>query len=363
METKINIGPVHPATHGVLRLVVTLDGDTIKRVEPYIGYLHRGVEKLVETRMFMQSPSYMEKLDYVAPMSYDELYVSTIEAAMGIEVKERAKYLRMILLELQRIASHLLWLATTANDVGQWFTIYMWAFADRDRVLKLLEEATGARMFYVNMRLGGLNRDVPEQFGENAIKLMEYLDKRLPDYESFLEGNPVFLERMRGVGILKKSDAVKYGATGPVLRGSGIDYDARSNHSYYLYKELNFYASFETKGDCLARYKVRIKEIKTSINLVMSAVNKMPKGDALGMPIKLINPEPKNKEVLVRRELPRGESLMYLVADKQRPYRLGIRSPTFVNLSLTQHLPIGARIADLFPILASLDPVMGDSDR
>ncbi|MDE1854999.1 MAG: NADH-quinone oxidoreductase subunit D [Candidatus Micrarchaeota archaeon] len=363
MTTRINIGPVHPSTHGVLRLVADIDGDTVVNLEPHIGFLHRGVEKLVETRMYMQSPPYMEKLDYVAPLSYDEVYVATVEKAMGVEVKERAMWIRTILLELQRIASHLLWLGTMANDVGQFFTLFMWAFKDRDLVLRLLEEAAGARMFYVNMRIGGLIRDLPPGFEDSARDLLDYLDKRVREYEDFLEKNPIFMERMRGVGTISREMAVNLGVTGPVLRASGISYDVRKDNPYYVYGKLNFETQTRSEGDCFARYKVRMLEIKESIRLVREALNKMPAGDALGMPVKLILPSAKNRIVSVSRELPRGECMMYMVADPQRPYRLSIRSPTFINLAALREISKGCRTADIFAILGSLDVVMGDCDR
>ena len=315
-ETKINIGPIHPSTHGVLRLVVTVDGDTIKEVEPHIGFLHRGVEKLAESRMYMQNIVYMEKLDYAAPMAHQELYVSTVEKLLGIEVKERAEYVRVVLLELQRIASHLLWLGTMCNDIGQMFSMFMWTMRDRDMILRLLQEATGQRMFYVNMRL-----------------------------------------------VLSRENAIRLGVTGPVLRGSGIDYDVRRNSSYYKYTKLGFRPAVETGGDSFARYKVRMKEMQESISLVRKALEEMPKGDALGLPIKLIGAVPKEKEAIVKRELPRGEGMMYMVADKQRPYRLAIRAPAFINLAALDHISRGQRLADLFAILGSLDLVMADVDK
>lgn len=361
--TRINVGPVHPSTHGVLRLVVDLDGDTVERVEPHVGFLHRGVEKLVETRMYMQCPPYMEKLDYVAPMSVDELYVATVESALGIEVKERAKYVRVILLELQRLASHLFWIGSMCNDLGQMFTGYMWAFRDRDMVLRLLEVATGQRMFYVNMRLGGLVRDLPEGFESEVFKVLAYLDKRIPDYEKLLEKNPVFRERMKGIGTLSAEDAKALGVTGHVLRASGVSYDVRKDNPYYVYKDLNFRAQSLVDGDNYSRYKVRMLEMRESIRLIRSAMAKMPEGSAVGSPIKLITPNPKNKTARVSRENPRGEEIMYMVADPQRPYRLYIRAPTFINLAALNHIAKGSRFADLFAILGTLDMVMADVDR
>ncbi len=363
MSTRINIGPVHPSTHGVLRLVVDIDGDTVLNVEPHIGFLHRGVEKLVENRMYMQSPTYMEKLDYAAPMSLDELYVAAVEKAMGVEVKERAQWVRVALLEMQRIASHLLWLGTAANDLGQFFTLFMWCMKDRDIVLRLLEQASGARMFYVNMRIGGLVQDLPPGFGDSVNETLNYLEKRVKKYETFLEKNPVFRERTQKVGILSKDDAIGLGVTGPVLRASGVEYDTRKDGGYYVYDKLNFRMQTRSDGDCFARYKVRVLEIKESIRLVREAVSRMPEGDALGMPIRLITPGAKNKDVSAARETPRGEGIMYLIADPQRPYRLAIRSPTFINLAALNHIAKDCRFADVFAILGSLDIVMGDADK
>jgi len=361
--TRINIGPIHPSTHGVLRLVVDLDGDTIVNVEPHVGFLHRGVEKLVETRMYMQCPPYMEKLDYVAPMSYDEAYVSVIEKAQGIEVKERAMYVRTVMLELERIASHLLWLGSMSNDLGQFFTLFMWAFRDRDTVLRLLEEAAGGRMFYVNMRLGGVVKDIPDGFAEKASAALQQVEKHTHEYEVYLEKNPVFNERMKGVGVLSRELAISLGVTGPVLRGSGVSYDVRKNNPYYVYDKLNFRMQTRRDGDSFGRYMVRLLEIRESIRLVREALRKMPAGDAIGMPIRLVMPIPKNMTAVTNRELPRGECMMYLVADKQRPYRLSIRAPNFINLSAIGEMAKGHHTADLFTILGSLDIVMGDVDR
>ena len=361
--TRINVGPVHPSTHGVIRLVVDLEGDTIVNVEPHIGFLHRGVEKLAETRMYMQIPPYTEKLDYVAPMSYDEAYVATVEAAMGIQATERAQYIRVILLELQRIASHFFSVGLLCNDIGQMFTGFMWGFKDRDIVLDLLQEATGSRMFYVNMRLGGLKDDLPADFEEHTLKVMGYLEKRVPEYISYLEKNPIFSERMKGVGVVTKEEAAQLGVTGPVLRASGVNYDVRRNNPYYVYSKLNFAPKVLQGGDNYARYKVRMLEIEESIRLVKAAIKTLPAGEAKGAMIKLRSPTPVNRIVTVNRELPRGECMMYMVADPQKPYRISIRSPNFINLAAISHIAKGQRFADLFGILGTLDMVMGCVDR
>ena len=361
---RINVGPIHPSTHGVLRLVVDLDGDTVQSVEPHVGFLHRGVEKLMETRMYMQSPSYMEKLDYIAPLSWDDLYVSAVEMATGIAVKERAKYVRTILLEFQRIASHLLWLGTFCNDSGQLLTVFCWTFRERAKILKLLEDVSGGRMFYVNLRLGGMNKDLPADFSERARELTDYLEKHITGYPDILEGNPVFIERTKGVGVLTKDDAIAYGVAGPVLRASGIAEDVRTSEPYYVYDKVKFRVPVGKNGDNFDRYKVRYEEMLESVSIIRQLLELMPEsGDVKGMPIKLIGPNANPDPVLIERELPRGAGMIYMIPDKQRPYRISLRSPTFINLAVIKRLTEKVKFADIFPILGSLDVVLGDVDR
>jgi NADH-quinone oxidoreductase subunit D len=361
---RINVGPIHPSTHGVLRLVVDLDGDTVKNVEPHIGFLHRGVEKLMETRMYMQSPSYTEKLDYIAPLSWDDLYVSAVELATGIEVKERAQYARAILLEFQRIASHLLWLGTFCNDTGQLLTIFCWAFRERAKILKLLEDVSGSRMFYVNLRLGGLYQELPSDFSERATALSDYLESRIKEYPDVLEGNPVFMERTKGIGKLSKTDAINYGVAGPVLRASGIKEDTRKSKPYYVYGKAKFKIPVGRNGDNFDRYKVRYEEMMQSIAIIRQLIAIMPEtGDVKGMPIKLIGPAAKPDPVIMERELPRGNGMIYMVPEKQRPYRISLRCPTFINLAVINKLTQNVKYADIFSILGSLDLVLGEIDK
>lgn len=361
---RINIGPIHPSTHGVLRLVADVDGDTIRNIEPKIGFLHRGVEKLMETRMYMQSPSYTEKLDYIAPLSWDDLYVSAVESAIGIAVKERAQYARTILLEFQRIASHLLWLGTFCNDAGQLLTMFMWCFRERAKILKLLEDVSGSRMFYVNLRLGGLYQDLPVDFSSRSYKLIDYLQERIAEYKEVLDSNPVFIERTKGVGRLSKDDAINYGVTGPVLRASGIEEDTRKSKPYYIYDKIKFNVPTGRIGDNFDRYKVRYEEMMQSIKIIKQALEMMPEtGEVKGMPIKLIGPNAKTDTVIVSRELPRGEGMVYMVPDRQRPYRISLRAPTFINLAVLKRITEGSKFADLFPTLGSLDIVLGEVDR
>lgn len=359
---RINVGPVHPSTHGVIRLLVDLDGDTIKSVETHIGFLHRGVEKLMETRMYMQNPSYTEKLDYIAPISWDDLYINTIEKALGIEVKDAAQYARVVLLEFQRIASHLLWLGTFCNDMGMFFTAFMWAFRDREMIIRLLEDVSGGRMFYLNLRLGGLNRPLPPDFSERVYKLIDYLEKKVPEYDKFLN-NSLFIERTKNIGVLRKDEAIEYGVSGPVLRASGIEEDVRKSNPYYIYDKLKFNIPIEYGGDAYSRYKVRYKEMLESIKIIKQAIEKMPPGDVIGMPIKLIGPQAKPEVIINNRELPKGEGLIYMVPDVQRPYRIYLRSPIYSNLAVFSHIVKEHKFADLFAILGSLDIVMGECDK
>jgi len=361
---RINIGPVHPSTHGVLRLVVDVDGDTVENVEPHIGFLHRGVEKLMETRMYMQSPSYTEKLDYVAPLSWDDMYVAAVEEATGIEVKEKAQYARTIMLEFQRIASHLMWIGAFCNDVGQLLTIFCWAFRERAKILRLLEDVSGGRMFYVNLRLGGLNKDLPADFVQRSNELVDDLEEKISGYPDVIEGNPVFMERTKRIAQLSKADAINYGVTGPVLRASGIEEDVRKSKPYYVYDKVRFRIPVGRLGDNFDRYKVRYNEMIQSIRIIRQLLILMPEtGDVKGMPIKLIGPSAKPDPVLIERELPRGEGIAYMIPDKQRPYRISFRSPTFINLAAVKKLTEKCKFADIFPTIGSLDLVFGEIDR
>ena len=361
---RINVGPIHPSTHGVLRLLVDVDGDTIENMTCHIGFLHRGVEKLMENRMYMQSPSYTEKLDYVAPLGWDDLYVHTVELALQKEVKETAKYARVIIMEFQRIASHLFFIGALCNDIGQMFTMFMWAFRERDAVLKFLEDVSGSRMFYVNMRVGGLMRPLPDDFYDRAYKLTEYIAYKVKGYKDVIDDNSIFMERTKGIGTISKKEAIDFGLSGPNLRASGVEYDVRKKYPYYAYDKLKFKVPTSNIGDGYARYKMRYEEIFESIKIIRQALDKMPKdNDVVGLPIKLIGPEAKPDIVINHHELPRGEGIIYMVPDKQKPYRIRLRSPVFISLSALEHICKGAKFADLFSIAGTLDVVMAEVDR
>ena len=361
---RINIGPIHPSTHGVLKLVAYVDGDTIQRIETNIGFLHRGVEKLMENRIYMQNASYVEKLDYIAPLSWDDLYVSAVESATGTQVKERAQYLRVILLEFQRIASHLLWLGTFCNDLGQFFTMSMWALRERSKILKLLSDVSGNRMFYVNLRLGGFDKNAPGDFTERARSLTSYLEQKIAEYLEVLDSNPIFMERTKGIGVLSRKDAINIGVSGPVLRGSGVEEDVRKSKPYYVYDKLKFIVPTRNSGDVYGRYRVRYEEMHQSLSIIQQALDTMPQGgDVLGAKIKLRGHDANPSPVMVSRELPRGEGMIYMVPSKQGPYRISLRSPSFINLYALSQMCEGVKFADLFSILGSLDIVLGEVDR
>jgi NADH-quinone oxidoreductase subunit D len=361
--TQIKLGPLHCGTHGVLDLTVEASGGIVKSVDPHVGLSHRGVEKLVESRLYMQSPSYMERLDYVAPFSWDDLFVSAVEEATGIEVGERAQYARMVLLELERIASHLFWLGTFCNDIGL-PKAEAWAFGDRKRVTNFLEHVAGSRMFYLNLRLGGFDRDLPLDFKEMGSAIADYIEDRVHWYRTLLEDDPVFLERTRNMGTLKYADAIDAGVSGPVLRGSGIEEDTRRSKPYYFYDQVKFTVPIQSRADCLGRYRVRMEEIHQSAKIISRVLEIMPDiGEVKGLPIRLAGPNANTEPVIVSRELPRGEGLIYMVPGRQKPRRISLRSPSFSNLSALSKVCEGARLADVFAILSSLDIVISEVDR
>jgi NADH-quinone oxidoreductase subunit D len=282
---------------------------------------------------------------------------------MGIEVKEAAQYARVILLELQRIASHLLWLGTFCNDLGQMFTIFMWSFRERAKVLKLLEDVSGSRMFYVNLRLGGLSKELPPDFSERVYALVEYLEEKIPQYKDILDENSFFMERTKGIGKLSREDAINLGATGPVLRASGVYYDVRKNFPYYVYDKINFSIPTRSTGDVYDRYKVRYEEMLESLGIIKQALESMPESSVVGLPIKLSSPPVKPDPVAVERELPRGNGVIYMIPDKLKPARIAMRPPSFINISLLPKLCKGGKFADIFPILGSLDVVVAEIDK
>jgi NADH-quinone oxidoreductase subunit D len=366
-EMLVNMGPQHPSTHGVLRLEVTTDGEVVRAVRPFIGYLHRCFEKHAEKVGYPGVIPYTDRMDYLAAMNNNHGYVLTVEKLLGLEVPERAEYIRVIIAELGRIASHLVAFGTFANDIGA-TTPLLYAFRERERILDIFEKACGARLTYNYYRIGGLSRDLTPDILEMIRAFCDYFEPKLKDYDQLLSYNRIFIERCSGVGVIPKAMAVNYGITGPPLRASGIQWDLRKNDPYSIYDRFDFDIPVGTGmkgevGDCWDRYIIRMWEMAESLKIIRQALAGIPEGD-------FMNPKaPKNikcpkGEAYVRVENPRGELGYYLVSDgKPNIWRLKVRSPCFTNLAVLPAISDGILIADLVAILGSLDIVLGEIDR
>lgn len=361
-EMMLNLGPQHPSTHGVCRLILKVDGEKVVKIDPVIGYLHRGIEKLAENRNYIQFLPLTDRLDYISSMSNNMVYSMAVEELMETEVPERADYIRIMMLELQRLASHLLFVGTFGADVGAW-TVLMYGFRERERIIDLLEMVSGGRLAYTYIWPGGVRYDLPDGFLEKCKKTMEDLPKYFEDYKKYFYGNEIFLKRCEGVGVLKSKDAVNLGVTGPVLRASGIAHDVRRDDPYSIYGQFDFKVVTETGGDVLARFNVRINEMYESINIVNQALEQIPGGDYKAKMPKILKPP--QGEVFSRTESPRGELSIHLVSDGigKNPYRLKIRAPSFCNLSAFSSFAEGDIISNLIANFASIDIVLGGVDR
>jgi NADH-quinone oxidoreductase subunit D len=357
----VNMGPQHPSTHGVLRLILKLDGEEILSAVPDIGFLHRGMEKIAENRTYLQFIPYTDRVDYLSAMSSNMAYVLAVERLADIPVPRRAEFLRVIMLELNRIASHLLWMGTLGLDLGA-FTPFLYAFREREVILDLFEMTCGARLTYSYFRFGGVSKDIPPEFMPALKNFLPDLKKKIAEYDVLLTNNVIFLGRTKDIGILPKEMAIDYGVTGPNLRGSGVRWDLRKDDPYSIYSEFEFDIPIGSKGDCWDRYNVRIEEMRQSIRIIEQAIETIPPGNVSNglMPNLRIEPG----ELYSRTESPRGELGIYLVSDgSNKPYRLKIRSPSFSNLSVLPEIAKGWKIADVVAILGSIDVVMGDVDR
>jgi NADH-quinone oxidoreductase subunit D len=358
----INMGPQHPSTHGVFRLILTLDGETVVAARPVMGYLHRSVEKLSESRTYLQDVVFTDRLDYLAAMSTNLPYAMALEKLAGIEVPERAQYIRVIMCELQRIASHMVAIGTFAADVGTFFTPLLYTFRERERILDIFEMCCGARLTLTYIRYGGVSRDVPEN-GVEAIKaLCEIMPAKIDEYEGLLTNNEIFIARTRNVGILPPELAVAYSITGPVLRASGIPYDIRRAEPYGIYDRFEFDVPVRYNGDAYDRYMIRVAEMRESVRIVEQAVRDLPPGEIKAKLPRLFRPA--RASAYARTESPKGELGFYVQSDgKVEPYRLHIRPPSFINLTALAPLLIGHKVADVVVILGSIDIVMGEVDR
>ena len=362
VEMLLNMGPQHPSTHGVFRMVLWVDGEKVTDVEPHIGYLHRGSEKLCEGEQYHQVITLFDRMDYLANFNNELVYCAAVEKLMGLTVPERAEYVRVILCELNRIASHLLFVATMGLDAGA-MTPSMICFRGRERVQSLFEAVSGARMMHNYFRIGGLKEDLPDNFEEMVGELMPLLQADIEEADKLLTFNEIFLARLKGVAAISVEDALDFGLTGPCLRACGVDYDLRKADPYSVYDRFEFNVPTGLDGDCWDRHFVRVQEMYESMKIVEQALVQMPKGNvtsSLGRRL----PRPPKGEVYVRAENPRGEIGVYLVSDgTDKPYRLKVRPPSFCNLSAIKHLLKDTWIADTVVVLGSLDIVLGEVDR
>lgn len=359
---ELNLGPQHPATHGVLRVKLTMDGEYIVDAEPVLGYIHRMHELMGENRTWAKYLPNMGRLDYLSALSYNLGYVQLVEKMMGIEVPERAEYIRVLTTEMNRISSHLLWFGAFVLDLGG-FTPLLYAFDDREHILDLLESVTGSRLTYCYYRFGGLYNDVDDDFLTGCTKFLKRLRSRMPMYHKLVTGNVILRQRLVDVGPLSAEMCRKYGATGPVLRGSGVNYDVRKNEPYSIYPELDFDIPVYSEGDSMARYMVRMDEIEQSMRIVEQCVAKMPQGEIKAPKVpKLIKPAIGDYYHAV--EAARGVFGIRAVSDgKNQAYRMKLRAPTFCNLSLFQEASKGMLLADALAFMGSLDLVIPEIDR
>ena len=361
LEMMLNMGPQHPSTHGVFRMVLWIDGERVVDMEPHIGYLHRGSEKLCENEQYGQIITLFDRLDYVANFNNELVFCMAVEKLMDLEVPERAQYIRTILCELNRISSHLLFYGTFALDAGAMSPV-MYAFRERERIQSLFEATSGARMMHNYFRIGGVKEDLPEDFHQRVLLILDYLKRAVEEAHDLVTFNEVFLSRTRDVGTIDGSTAVGLGLTGPSLRASGVDYDVRRAEPYLLYDRFDFDVPLGDRGDCWDRYWVRIREIEESIRIVEQAIQQIPEGLTMAQ-IRRISRPPKG-EVYFGAENPRGELGVYLVSDgTDRPYRIKIRPPSFCNLMSLRHMMRDAYVADAVMILGSIDIVLGEVDR
>lgn len=360
-QMVLNVGPQHPATHGVFRLLATIDGEVLVDAQPIIGYMHRGYEKLVEARDYRQITNLVSRMDWLSGINNELPLALALEKLMEIEVPERAQYLRVIMLEMNRILNHLMFFASFGAELGA-ITPTFYAFREREDIQLAMEMATGGRMHFGYFRPGGLKEDVPRGFLDQALKGVRQVMARLDQYEDLLVGNEIFKQRTVNVGILDKDVAYNYGVSGPIARGSDIDFDVRKDEPYLVYDRFDFDVHSAPNGDCFDRFWVLIHEVVESAKIVEQAIEDLPSGPALGKVPRVIQaPE---GEVYVRTENPLGELGMYLVSDgDKRPYRLKIRTPSYNNVSALPHVLKGTLVADMIAILGSFFFVLGDIDR
>jgi NADH-quinone oxidoreductase subunit B/C/D len=367
---NVNIGPQHPGTHGLLRLVVKLDGEIIREVDPDIGYLHRGIEKIGENRTYHQFIVFTDRLDYLSGALNNLGYVTAVEKLLGLEVPKRAEYIRVILSEIFRICNHLVWIGTFAHDLGA-LTPAFYTFRDREDAFEIVEMLTGGRMHPSFFRVGGVAKDIPEGFTDKVREFVKSLPAKIKDYEGLLTRNPIFLKRTKGVGAISKEDAVDMGFTGPNIRATGLAFDLRKMMPYSSYDDFEFDIPVEADGDCYARYLIRVEEIRQSLRIIEQANERLPEGLCISEDPHFSKPARLAKGFTVPEgetyhsvESSKGEIGFYIVSmGEKTPFRLRIRTPSFPHVQAISHMAKGCMLADLIAILGSLDYVLADVDR
>ncbi|MBX9976706.1 MAG: NADH-quinone oxidoreductase subunit D [Alphaproteobacteria bacterium] len=382
----LNFGPQHPATHGVLRLVLDLDGEIVERADPHIGFLHRGTEKLIEHKTYLQAIPYFDRLDYVSPMNQEHAFVMAIEKLLALEVPKRASYIRVLFSELTRVANHLLNITTFIIDVGG-LTPFLWAFEEREKIMEFYERVCGARLHAAYFRPGGVHQDLPDGLLEDIMVFCDPFLQIVDDMEAVVTHNRIFKQRTVDVGNVTKDQAIEWGFTGPMLRASGVPWDLRKSQSYEIYDELDFDIPIGLHGDCYDRYLVRVAEMRESIKLVRQCIERMPDGPISANNPKVVPPKRADMkssmealihhfklytegfhvpagEVYTAVEAPKGEFGVYLVADgSNRPYKCKIRAPGFPFLQATDWICKGYMVSDIVAIVGSMDIVFGEIDR
>ncbi|WP_010278997.1 NADH-quinone oxidoreductase subunit D [Paenibacillus senegalensis] len=360
-ELLLNVGPQHPSTHGVFRIIVKLDGEIITEANPVMGYLHRGTEKLAENLSYTQIIPYTDRMDYVSAMTNNYVLVHTVEKLLGLEVPERAEFLRLIVMELQRIASHLVWWGTYLLDIGA-MSPFLYAFRDREMIINLFNELCGARLTYNYMRVGGVKWDAPEGWLDKVRDFVPYMRKKVDEYDDLVSGNEIFLARIKGIGRYDAETAINLGLSGANLRCTGVKWDLRKDQPYSLYERFEFDVPVGKNGDCYDRYVIRLEEIRQSLRILEQALEQFPEeGEIMGKVPRVIRaPE---GEVYAGIESPRGEIGCYIVSrGKDKPYRLKFRRPSFVNLQILPKLLVGESMTNLITILGGVDIVVGEVD-
>ncbi len=360
-EFQVNMGPHHPATHGVIRMILTMDGEKVVHIDPVIGYLHRAIEKICENRTYPQCLPLMDRFEYVTSMATNHMFALAVEKLAAMEIPERADYLRVLMVELNRIASHLLFYGVTVMDVGA-YTPFLYGFRERELIIDLFEMTCGQRLTYNYIRIGGVSKDLPAGFDQKCRKALDTIEEKLKDYTGLLNGNPIWLARTKDIGVLDADVAKAYGASGPVLRASGVNYDIRRNDPYSAYPKFDFDVCVRENGDTFDRYMLRLDEIKQSIRIIRQVLDGLPEGDIKAK----VSPnfKPPAGEVYSHIESARGEMGCYIKSDgTKKPTRVKLRGSSYNHLQLMPVVGINCLMADLVAIFATMDVIAPEVDR